>query len=94
MTIKKEVMNKTAIIRFIEHDKKKFKLTYDNHNGRPLGIDYRFQLEILKDDLWITIANKNDIEFKEISYKSNRSKLIEDSRKFFTLMQEHIRLIH
>ena len=35
----KEVTNNTAIIRFIEHNNKKFKLTYDNRNGTPLGFD-------------------------------------------------------
>ena len=45
----KEVTNNTAILRFVEHNNKKFKLTYDNRNGTPLGFDYRFQAEILKD---------------------------------------------
>ncbi|WP_122893896.1 immunoglobulin-like domain-containing protein [Arcobacter peruensis] len=94
MTIKKEVMKNTAIIRFIEHNKKKFKLTYDNRNGTPLGFDSRFKLEILKDDLWKVIAGKDDIEFNQISYVSDRTQLIEDSRKFFTLMQKHIILMY
>ena len=74
----KEITNNTAIIRFIEHNKKKFKLTYDNRNGTPLGFDYRFQAEILKDDLWKTIAGKNDIKFEQISYVSDKTKLIEE----------------
>ena len=36
----KEVTNNTAILRFVEHNNKKFKLTYDNRNGTPLGFDY------------------------------------------------------
>jgi hypothetical protein len=34
----KEVTNNTAIIRFIEHNNKKFKLTYDNRNGTTLDL--------------------------------------------------------
>lgn len=90
----KEVTNNTAIIRFVEHNNKKFKLTYDNRNGTPLGFDYRFQAEILKDDVWKTIAGKNDIEFKEISYVSDKLRLIEDSKRFFKMMEEHISLMY
>lgn len=94
MKIIKEVTNNTAILRFVEHNNKKFKLTYDNRNGTPLGFDYRFQAEILKDDTWKTIAGKNDIEFKEISYVSDKSRLLEDSKRFFKMMQEHISLMY
>ncbi|PRM99512.1 immunoglobulin-like domain-containing protein [Aliarcobacter cryaerophilus] len=90
----KEVTNNTAIIRFIEHNNKKFKLTYDNRNGTPLGFDYRFKAEILKDDTWNTIAGKNDIEFEQISYVSDKMKLIEDSKRFFKMMEEHISLMY
>ena len=54
----KEVTNNTAIIRFVEHNNKKFKLTYDNRNGTPLGFDYRFKADILKEDTWNTIREK------------------------------------
>lgn len=54
----KEVTNNTAIIRFVEHNNKKFKLTYDNRNGTPLGFDYRFKADILKEDTWNIIAGK------------------------------------
>jgi len=90
----KEVTNNTAILRFVEHNNKKFKLTYDNRNGTPLGFDYRFQAEILKDDTWKTIAGKNDISFEQISYVSDKPKLIEDSKRFFKMMQEHISLMY
>ena len=90
----KEVTNNTTILRFVEHNNKKFKLTYDNRNGTPLGFDYRFQAEILKDDTWKTIAGKNDIEFKEISYVSDKPRLLEDSKRFFKMMEEHISLIY
>ncbi len=90
----KEVTNNTAILRFVEHNNKKFKLTYDNRNGTPLGFDYRFKAEILKDDTWNTIAGKNDIEFKEISYVSDKNRLLEDSKRFFSKMQEHISLMY
>jgi hypothetical protein len=90
----KEVTINTTILRFVEHNNKKFKLTYDNRNGTPLGFDYRFQAEILKDDTWKTIAGKNDIEFKEISYVSDKSRLLEDSKRFFKMMQKHISLMY
>ncbi|QEZ88369.1 hypothetical protein ACIB15232_0174 [Aliarcobacter cibarius] len=94
MKIIKEVTNNTAIIRFVEHNNKKFKLTYDNRNGTPLGFDYRFKAEILKDDTWKTIAGKDDIEFQQISYISEKTKLIEDSKRFFKMMEEHISLMY
>ncbi|RZV13395.1 hypothetical protein D3M61_07760 [Aliarcobacter butzleri] len=90
----KEVTNNTAIIRFIEHNNKKFKLTYDNRNGTPLGFDYRFKADILKEDTWNTIAGKNDIEFEQISYISDKTRLIEDSKRFFKMMEEHISLMY
>lgn len=90
----KEVTNNTAIIRFIEHNNKKFKLTYDNRNGTPLGFDYRFKADILKEDSWNTIAGKNDIEFEQISYVSDKTRLIEDSKRFFKMMEEHISLMY
>ena len=90
----KEVTNNTAIIRFVEHNNKKFKLTYDNRNGTPLGFDYRFKADILKEDTWNTIAGKNDIEFEQISYVSDKMKLIEDSKRFFKMMEEHISLMY
>ncbi|MCT7545270.1 MULTISPECIES: hypothetical protein [Arcobacteraceae] len=90
----KEVTNNTAIIRFIEHNNKKFKLTYDNRNGTPLGFDYRFKADILKEDTWNTIAGKNDIEFEQISYVSDKTRLIEDSKRFFKMMEEHISLMY
>ena len=74
----KEVTNNTAIIRFVEHNNKKFKLTYDNRNGTPLGFDYRFKADILKEDTWNTIAGKNDIEFEQISYVSDKTRLLEN----------------
>ena len=94
MKIIKEVANNSAILRFVEHNNKKFKLTYDNRNGTPLGFDYRFQAELLKDDVWKTIAGKNDIEFKEISYVSDKPRLLEDSKRFFKMMEEHLSLIY
>lgn len=39
----KEVTNNTSMLKFVEHNKKKFRLTYDNRNGVPCGFDYRFQ---------------------------------------------------
>ena len=90
----KEVTNNTAIIRFVEHNNKKFKLTYDNWNGTPLGFDYRFKADILKEDTWNTIAGKNDIEFEQISYVSDKTRLIEDSKRFFKMMEEHISLMY
>ncbi|MDK2050874.1 hypothetical protein ACN2EN_09045 [Aliarcobacter lanthieri] len=90
----KEVTNNTAIIRFVEHNNKKFKLTYDNRNGTPLGFDYRFKADILKEDTWNTIAGKNDIEFEQISYVSDKTRLIEDSKRFFKMMEEHISLMY
>lgn len=90
----KEVTNNTAILRFIEHNNKKFKLTYDNRNGTPLGFDYRFKADILKEDTWNTIAGKNDIEFEQISYVSDKTRLIEDSKRFFKMMEEHISLMY
>lgn len=90
----KEVTNNTAIIRFVEHNNKKFKLTYDNRNGTPLGFDYRFKADILKEDSWNTIAGKNDIEFEQISYVSDKTRLIEDSKRFFKMMEEHISLMY
>lgn len=90
----KEVTNNTAIIRFIEHNNKKFKLTYDNRNGTPLGFDYRFKADILKEDTWNTIAGKNDIEFEQISYVSDKTRLLEDSKRFFKMMEEHISLMY
>ena len=90
----KEVTNNTAIIRFIEHNNKKFKLTYDNRNGTPLGFDYRFKADILKEDTWNTIAGKNDIEFEQILYVSDKTRLIEDSKRFFKMMEEHISLMY
>ncbi|WP_418181426.1 hypothetical protein ACNSOM_08620 [Aliarcobacter lanthieri] len=90
----KEVTNNTAIIRFIEYNNKKFKLTYDNRNGTPLGFDYRFKADILKEDTWNTIAGKNDIEFEQISYVSDKTRLIEDSKRFFKMMEEHISLMY
>ena len=89
-----EVTNNTAIIRFVEHNNKKFKLTYDNRNGTPLGFDYRFKADILKEDTWNTIAGKNDIEFEQISYVSDKTRLIEDSKRFFKMMEEHISLMY
>ena len=94
MKIIKEVANNSAILRFVEHNNKKFKLTYDNRNGTPLGFDYRFQAELLKDDVWKTIAGKNDIEFKEISYVSDKPRLLEDSKRFFKMMEEHLSLMY
>ena len=41
----KEVTNNSAILRFVEHNNKKFKLTYDNRNGTPL-VFYRFKAKI------------------------------------------------
>ncbi|MCT7634748.1 hypothetical protein N5U36_04745 [Aliarcobacter butzleri] len=73
---------------------KKFKLTYDNRNGTPLGFDYRFKADILKEDTWNTIAGKNDIEFEQISYVSDKTRLIEDSKRFFKMMEEHISLMY
>ena len=90
----KEVTNNTAIIRFVEHNNKKFKLTYDNRNGTPLGFDYRFKADILKEDTWNTIAGKNDIEFEQISYVSDKTRLIDDSKRFFNIMEEHISLTY
>lgn len=90
----KEVTNNSAILRFVEHNNKKFKLTYDNRNGTPLGFDYRFQAEILKDDTWKTIAGKNDIEFKEISYLSDKPRLLEDSERLFKVMEAHLLLMY
>lgn len=90
----KEVTNNTAIIRFVEHNNKKFKLTYDNRNGTPLGFDYRFKADILKEDTWNTIAGKNDIEFEQISYVSDKTRLLEDSKRFFKMMEEHISLMY
>ena len=90
----KEVTNNTAIIRFVEHNNKKFKLTYDNRNGTPLGFDYRFKADILKEDTWNTIAGKNDIEFEQISYVSDKTRLIEDSKRFFKMIEEHISLMY
>ena len=90
----KEVTNNTAILRFVEHNNKKFKLTYDNRNGTPLGFDYRFKADILKEDTWNTIAGKNDIEFEQISYVSDKTRLIEDSKRFFKMMEEHISLMY
>ncbi|MGJ0286930.1 hypothetical protein [Aliarcobacter cryaerophilus] len=90
----KEVTNNTAIIRFVEHNNKKFKLTYDNRNGTPLGFDYRFKADILKEDTWNIIAGKNDIEFEQISYVSDKTRLIEDSKRFFKMMEEHISLMY
>ena len=84
----KEVTNNTAIIRFVEHNNKKFKLTYDNRNGTPLGFDYRFKADILKEDTWNTIAGKNDIEFEQISYVSDKTRLIEDSKRCFKMMED------
>ena len=63
---------KTSIIKLIEYKEKKFRITYDNRNGIPLGFDYMFKTEILKEDVWVTIAGKNDISFKEISYVSDK----------------------
>ena len=90
----KEVTNNTAILKFVEHNNKKFKLTYDNRNGTPLGFDYRFKADILKEDTWNTIAGKNDIEFEQISYVSDKTRLIEDSKRFFKMMEEHISLMY
>lgn len=90
----KQVENKTSIIKLIEYKDKKFRMTYDNRNGTPLGFDYRFKTEILKEDVWVTIAGKNDISFKEISYVSDKVKLLEDSKKFFLMMEEHILLLY
>ncbi|WP_066160805.1 hypothetical protein [Aliarcobacter skirrowii] len=90
----KEVTNNSAIIRFVEHNNKKFKLIYDNRNGTPLGFDYRFKADILKEDTWNTIAGKNDIEFEQISYVSDKTRLIEDSKRFFKMMEEHISLMY
>ena len=90
----KEVTNNTAIIRFIEHNNKKFKLTYDNRNGTPLGFDYRFKADIPKEDTWYTIAGENDIEFEQISYVSDKTRLLEDSKRFFKKMEEHILLMY
>ena len=90
----KEITNNTAILRFVERNNKKFKLTYNNRNGSPLGFDYRFQAEILKDDTWKTIAGKNDISFEQISYVSDKPKLIEDSKRFFKMMEEHLSLMY
>ena len=90
----KEVTNNSAILRFVEHNNKKFKLTYDNRNGTPLGFDYRFKADILKEDTWNTIAGKNDIEFEQISYVSDKTRLIEDSKRFFKMMEEHISLMY
>ena len=60
----------------------------------PLGFDYRFQTEILKDNVWKTIAGKNDIEFREISYVSDKPRLLEDSKKFVKMMEEHLSLMY
>ena len=90
----KEVINNTAIIRFVEHNNKKFKLTYDNRNGTPLGFDYRFKADILKEDTWNTIAGKNDIEFEQISYVSDKPRLLEDSKRFFKMMEEHLSIMY
>ncbi|MCT7521249.1 hypothetical protein [Aliarcobacter cryaerophilus] len=90
----KEVTNNTAIIRFVEHNNKKFKLTYDNRNGTPLGFDYRFKADILKEDSWNTIAGKNDIEFEQISYVSDKTRLLEDSKRFFKKLEEHISIMY
>lgn len=71
----KEVTNNTAIIRFVEHNNKKFKLTYDNRNGTPLGFDYRFKADILKEDY----NNKNCLityKYLIINYLFNFTKLI------------------
>lgn len=90
----KEISNNTEFLKFVEHKKKKFKLTYNNRNGVPLGFDYRFQAEILKDDIWNVIAGKNDIGFKEISYVSEKEKIKEDSELFFKNMEKHIMILY
>lgn len=94
MRFLKEVKKNTKTTRFIEHSGKKFRMTYDNRNGSPMGFDYRFQAEILKDDVWVTIAGMDDVGFCEISYVHEESKRKKDADEFFMLLQEHIELLY
>ena len=52
----KEVTNNTAILRFVEHNNKKFRLTYDNRNGTTLGFDLRRRISNCK-YLIIVVSN-------------------------------------
>ena len=81
-------------IQFVEHNRKKFKLHYNNRNGVPLGFDSRFKAQILKDDVWVTIAGKTDIGFTPVSYICIISERINDSEVFFELMRNHIELLY
>lgn len=93
MELIKDVTNNTIMLRFIEHDGKKFRLTYDNRSGTVVGFDHRFKAEILKDWVWETIACKEDIGFDQISPLRNKNDRIEDSKKFFNAMEKHIGLL-
>lgn len=53
-----------------------------------------FKAEILKDDVWVTIAGKEDIGFKEVSYVSDKQKIKEDSQKFFYMMEKHLTILY
>ena len=80
--------------KFIEHRDNFFRITYNNHEVDDTLRDIdKYKAEILKDGLWVKIADITDIEFYPISQKSDNPEKHKDSNKFFELMKDHIALI-
>ena len=81
-------------VRFVEHNDRKFRITYDNKNGEPMGFDSRFKCEVMQNDSWKVIAGKDDIEFSQISYLAPVLNLTKDKHNFMMLMQDHIEMLY